>query len=774
MENDKLFHLDQVSIRMVEAPPLASDYPINSPKAAIKLMADILKDYDREVVAVINLRPDLKPINMNIVSMGALDQSLIHPRELMKSTILSNASSLMIVHNHTTGRVSPSKEDIKVTDRMNQVCTLLGVSLVDHIIVGPGDSYFSFHEKGELPLSKIHLADSLEEIEMEGMKVAETATLEKTKKEIVSFTVAECGEFHDLGELHENVATLKEAIALFDKIPPERMNGIPSIGIRVSDANAPEIFSEIDVMTSKRIDVDVLGYVPEIGGNGQAQYAVAEMIHTFPDKEIIGEISESIQKKVQIIESREKQSEQLMGVMDQLEKGVQDVFASDDYKNLLNVMAKMPKYSLNNMLLIAMQTQGKASMCQSFTGWKSMGRFVKKGEKGLKILAPSPYTIQREQNKVDQATGKVMMDKDGEPLRETVDIKMNAFKVVSTFDVSQTDGKELPSLGVSELVGNIEGYPALLEALKQTCPVPVDFEDIQSGAKGYYHQIDKRIAIQEGMSEAQTVKTLIHEMAHQKLHALPDVAQEEIKSRNSKEVEAESVAYVVCEHFGINTSDYSFGYVAGWSDGKETTELKASLTEIRGAASEMITAIDQAVEKELDAVIETGTVAFTKIYMEDPEKGQFMLEEHAGNMDYDTDISADAVAEARKIVTEFNAVENHTEAEISQVGKELLTINQNGKEPFHFNGVNLLNKAEAQQAIDKAESQREVRDVAQLIKDTVEKVSPEGKAKDAEPKEQTEEPRKKPSVKKKLQTEKEAVAKKPATKAKTTKSEERA
>ena len=310
-------------------------------------------------------------------------------------------------------------------------------------------------------------------------------------------------------------------------------------------------------------------------------------------------------------------------------------------------------------------------MCQSFTGWKAMGRFVKKGEKGLKILAPSPYTIQREQNKVDQATGKVMMDKDGEPLRETVDIKMNAFKVVSTFDVSQTDGKELPSLGVSELVGNIEGYPVLLEALKQTCPVPVNFEDIESGAKGYYHQIDKRIAIQEGMSEAQTVKTLIHEMAHQKLHALPDVAQEEIKSRNSKEVEAESVAYVVCEHFGINTSDYSFGYVAGWSDGKETTELKASLTGIREAASEMITAIDQAVEKELDAVIETG------------------------------------------------------------------------------------------------------RDVALLVKDTAEKISPEGKAKDTEPKEQTEELRKRPSVKKKLQTEKEAVAKKPATKAKTTKSEER-
>ena len=608
MDSKKAFGLEQVAIRKVEMPPLHSEYPVNSPEAAVKLMADMLKDYDREVVAVVNLRPDLKPINMNIVSMGALDQSLIHPREVLKSSILSNAASIMLIHNHTTGRMSPSKEDIKVTDRMNQICTLIGIPLVDHVIVGPGDSYFSFREKGELPLSKIHLAESLEEIEMEGMKVAETATLEKTKKEVVSFTVAECGEFHDLGELHENVATLKEAIALFDRITPERMNGIPSIGIRVSDANAPEIFSEIDVMTSKRIDVDVLGYVPEIGGNPKAQYAVAEMIHTFPDKEIVGEIPDGIQKKIQIIESREKQSEQLKGVMDQLEKGVQDVFASDEYKNLLNVMSKMPKYSLNNMLLIAMQTKGNASMCQSFTGWKQMDRFVKKGEKGIKILAPSPYTIQREQEKVNQKTGQKVLDADGEPVRETIDIKMNAFKVVSTFDISQTEGKELPSLGVNELVGNIEGYPVLLEALKQTCPVPVNFEDIQSGAKGYYHQIDKRIAIQEGMSEVQTVKTLIHEMAHQKLHALPEEAQEAIKSRNSKEVEAESVAYVVCQHFGINTSDYSFGYVAGWSDGKETSELKASLGEIREAAADMIGAINQALEKGLSTTIDAQAV----------------------------------------------------------------------------------------------------------------------------------------------------------------------
>ena len=382
------------------------------------------------------------------------------------------------------------------------------------------------------------VATTLEEIKLEGMKVAETAAYEKQKAQTISFTVAECSEFHNLGELHENVATVKEAIDFFLQIPPERMNSVSAIGVRVTDADNPELFTEIDVLTGKSFDMDMLGYAPEIENNKQAQFAIAEMIHAFPDARIIGTVPEEIQKKVQVIESREKSTEQLKEVTDILEQGVQNVFNSDDYKKFLNVMSKMPKYSLNNMLLIAMQTEGKASLCQSFTGWKQMDRFVKKGEKGIKILAPSPYTIQREQVKVDHKTGLKVLDADGEPVKETVDIKMNAFKVVSTFDISQTDGKELPAIGVNELVGNIEGYPVLLEALKQICPVPIGFEDIKSGAKGYYQKIEKRIAIQEGMSEVQTVKTLIHEMAHQKLHAIPVDKQEEIKSRSSKEVEA--------------------------------------------------------------------------------------------------------------------------------------------------------------------------------------------------------------------------------------------
>lgn len=422
--------------------------------------------------------------------------------------------------------------------------------------------------------------------------MAETAVMEKQAQKKVSFTVAECGEFHNMGELHENVTTVKEAVELFQQISPEQMNGIPAIGIRVTDVANPELFTEIDIVTGKVVDMEVLSFVPEIAENKAAQFAIAELIYRLPEAEVRGEVPEEIQKKVQIVESREKQAEQLKNITDKLEQGVAEVFSSDKYKQLLDTMAKFPRYSVNNSLLIMMQ-KPEASLCQSYTGWKEMGRFVKKGEKGIKILAPAPYTIQREQNKLDEY-GKPVLDKDGEPVTESVEIKVNAFKVVSTFDVSQTDGKELPSVGVDELEGNVEKFGIMLEALKEICPVPITFENIESGAKGYYHQAEKRIAIQEGMSEVQTVKTVIHEMAHQKLHAIENNGSKQ--SRSSKEVEAESVAYTVCQHYGIDTSDYSFSYVAGWSEGKEMPELKASLDTIRRTAAEMIANIDEKVE----------------------------------------------------------------------------------------------------------------------------------------------------------------------------------
>lgn len=278
-----------------------------------------------------------------------------------------------------------------------------------------------------------------------------------------------------------------------------------------------------------------------------------------------------------------------------LEKGVKDIFSSDNYKEYLNFCAKLPRYSVNNQILIMLQ-KPDATMCQSFTGWKDMNRFVRKGEKGIRILAPAPYKMQKEQDKTD-ASGKAILDKDGEPVKETVEITVNAFKPVSTFDISQTEGEPVPTVGVSELTGSVEGYETLLAAIKEVVPVPISFEQIDSGAKGYFHLEENRIVVQEGMSEAQTVKTLLHEASHQALHSREAMEQSgDKKSKNQKECEAESVAYVVCQHYGIDTSDYSFAYVATWSADKEVPELKASLDTIRRTAADLIVKIDEKVQ----------------------------------------------------------------------------------------------------------------------------------------------------------------------------------
>lgn len=592
-EKTNMYRLNQVAIRMVEMPPLLSDVPMDGPEAAVKVMADMLKDYDREVVAIVNLQTDGKPINMNVVSMGALDQSIAHPREILKSTILSNASAIMLVHNHPSNKLQPSMDDIATTARVKQLCDLIGVKFLDHIIVGPGKDYYSFHQKQQIPLSSLKLTNNLKDIELEGFRVAENTAVKEEKK-TVTLTVAECSEFHNMGEFHENITSVAEAVAKFKEIPPERMHGIPAIGIRVADPKNPEDSVEMDVLIGKRIDLDMLRYVPDIAENWLAQQMIATLIHDMPEAQIEGEIPENIQKKIDWIESRDKRADELHQITDKLEKGVKDVFQSDKYKQFLNVMAKFPRYSVNNTMLIMMQ-RPDAQLCQSFTGWKQMGRYVKKGEKGISILAPAPYKIEREQTKLDDK-GRTVFDADGEPVKEKVEVTIRAFKVVKTFDLAQTDGKELPMIGPNELVGSIDGYPKLLQALHEISPVPVSFELIDGGAKGYYNLENKSIVIQDGMSEVQTIKTLLHEMAHQKLHDKDTVPEAKDITRNGKEVEAESVAYVVCQHYGINTSDYSFSYVAGRSEGKETPELKASLDKIRQTASEFIYQIDQRME----------------------------------------------------------------------------------------------------------------------------------------------------------------------------------
>ena len=293
----------------------------------------------------------------------------------------------------------------------------------------------------------------------------------------------------------------------------------------------------------------------------------------------------------------QKPAEKMKEITDRLETGIQELFDSDRFKEYLQVMSKFHNYSFNNTLLIAMQ-KPDATFVAGYTSWKNnFGRQVVSQAKSIKVLAPSPYKIKKEIDKIDPKTKKPVTDKNGKPVKEETEITVPAFKVVSVFDVSQTEGKELPSIGVDELTGDVEQYADFFKAAELSAPVPVGFEKIASGAKGYYSQTDKRIAINEGMSELQNLKTLIHETAHAKLHDIdlnaPPEKQADRPDRRTREVQAESIAYAVCQHYGLDTSDYSFSYVAQWSSGRELSELKASLETIRSTASELIKDIDK-------------------------------------------------------------------------------------------------------------------------------------------------------------------------------------
>ncbi len=299
---------------------------------------------------------------------------------------------------------------------------------------------------------------------------------------------------------------------------------------------------------------------------------------------------------IPLVLTADKPAEKLKEITDRLEQGISELFESDRYKEYLSVMSKFHNYSFNNTVLIAMQ-KPDASLIAGFNAWKNeFGRNVKKGEKGIRIIAPSPFKVRKQMEKIDPRTQRPVIGRDGKPVTEEREVTIPAFKVVSVFDVSQTEGRELPSLAVDALTGDVEKYKDFFAALEKTAPVPIGFEKIEGGAHGYYHLEEKRIAIDEGMSELQTLKTAIHEIAHAKLHDIdlnaPLEEQADRPDRRTREVEAESIAYTVCQHYGLDTSDYSFAYVAGWSSGKELTELKSSLETIRRTAAEIINSVD--------------------------------------------------------------------------------------------------------------------------------------------------------------------------------------
>ena len=490
--------LEQVAIRMVEQPPLYSKEPMNNPDAAIRVMNEFLSQMDRELFCIVNLQADLTPINMNIVSVGSLNEALINPREIFKSAILSNAHSMMLIHNHPSGNLTPSTSDIQTTARMQELGELMGISLVDHIITGRNGNYYSFRDKGEFPDARIRFSTRVEDIDLtKGM--------------------------------------VTEAIAPYEE---------------VTDTKEKDNVRDIPTVQTATIPLPVQG-------------------------------------------------KDMDSIMQSLESGVEELFTSNRYKEFLKTMAKFHNYSFNNTMLIAMQ-RPDATLVTSYKNWQSMGRQVMKGEKGITIIAPAPYKKMKEKEVLDE-NQRPIMGTDGKPKTEQVEVTVPHFKAVTVFDIAQTSGEPIQTLAPELLTAAVQDFDSFMQAIQKISPVPIRFDEIDGNANGYYHNADKEIVIKKGLSESQTLKTAIHETAHAKLHdreIMESLGVE--KDRLTKEVEAESVAYCVCSSFDLDTSDYSFPYIAGWSSSREMKEMKASMDVIRKTAGEMI---DQLTE-ELEIILE--------------------------------------------------------------------------------------------------------------------------------------------------------------------------
>ena len=490
--------LEQVAIRMVEQPPLYSNEPMNNPDVAIRVMNEFLSQMDRELFCIVNLQADLTPINMNIVSVGSLNEALINPREIFKSAILSNAHSMMLIHNHPSGNLTPSTSDIQTTARMQELGELMGISLVDHIITGRNGNYYSFRDKGEFPNSRVRFSTRVEDIDLtKGMVTEATAPYEE-----------------------------------------------------VTDTKEKGDVRDIPTVQTATIPLPVQG-------------------------------------------------KDMDSIMQSLESGVEELFTSNRYQEFLKTMAKFHNYSFNNTMLIAMQ-RPDATLVTSYKNWQSMGRQVMKGEKGITIIAPAPYKKMKEKEVLDE-NQRPIMGTDGKPKTEQVEVTVPHFKAVTVFDIAQTSGEPIQTLAPELLTAAVQDFDSFMQAIQKISPVPIRFDEIDGNANGYYHNADKEIVIKKGLSESQTLKTAIHETVHAKLHdkeIMESLGVE--KDRLTKEVEAESVAYCVCSSFGLDTSDYSFPYIAGWSSSREMKEMKASMDVIRKTAGEMI---DQLTEK-LEIILE--------------------------------------------------------------------------------------------------------------------------------------------------------------------------
>lgn len=462
---DKQYELEQVSVRLVDEKPLISEKPISSPQDAALLVGELLSTYDREAIAVINVSTAGKPINMTIASLGTINQSIVHPREIFKASFLSNANSILLAHNHPSGLLKPSDEDLKFTFNLVKAAKILGLRVLDHVIVGnDAQHYFSFQEQGIF-------SPMLDQIE--------------------------------IGERYQDLKLVNSVMA-----------------------------------------------------------------------------EQAVQYEEKPTEQKQTVDDKVKALGEQLQEGVQKLYQDGSYQKYLQLISKFPARSARNMVLLHMQNPD-ATYVKGYVDWQKLNRQVRAGEKGLKQFAPMKYAKEVDVDCLNDSGEKIGTEK-----KKIETIK---YRVVYVYDVSQTDGEPLPEI-THRLECTVENFSDVMQALQKISPYPIAFEEMHGLINGYCDYANQKIAIKTGVSEAQTVKTAIHEIVHAMLHSTPNNDSQ----KNVREIEAESVAYIVSNYYGLDTSDYSFGYVVSWSADQELKVLQASLKTIQTHAHQLINNLDKA------------------------------------------------------------------------------------------------------------------------------------------------------------------------------------
>lgn len=645
----------EVRLKLTEENGLYSSESIDSAEKAVRIMAEAMAGLDREEVCVVNMDGKGHPINFNVVSIGSLNGSIIPVGNVFKTAILSNAASILLMHNHPSSDVSMSRQDKNVTKQIMYAGQIMGIAVLDHIIVGgmTGECYSlrthypELFEPGFYEQRLQYVRDAgaawMENEVRENSLLYQTG--EKAQYGIYQITKGSPGEEYlffgtdfvkkhglevsgqDYSLVYSGMAEPGETLdSLYEKFNLYRPEDFTGHSLSVSDVivwnDGKETkayyvdsygFKELPDFLRQREqeipldDLEVESTFPEHGNQAEQEIPPNDLAeeNTFSESGKQPEQGEKAENETvgkNKKPGKETRAEAVKEITEKLAYGLEELFDSEKFKEYLDTMSKFYHYSFNNSLLIAMQ-KPDATLVASYRSWqKNFNRNVNKGEKGIRILAPTPYKIKEEREMINPLSGLPMLDEKGDVQTEEVEVSLTGFKVAYVFDVSQTSGEPLPEIGAEELLQSVDDYQIFMEALRNVAPVPVEMQEVDGGAKGYFSPAGQKIVIQSGMSESQTVKTAVHEIAHSLLHdtdhaRLEGVDAAEKKDRNTKEVEAEAVAYTVCQHFGIDTSDYSFGYVAGWSSGREMTELKKSMETIQKTAAELIEKIEENIQK---------------------------------------------------------------------------------------------------------------------------------------------------------------------------------